>query len=544
MPRKYSKTFSPAELSQPQIINNLEKIRNIFACKTVSAANHQYPENIHRLFRLQNCLGHRSSIPRKYSKTFSPAELSQPQLINNMEIFNSFPQAELSAANHQQPGNSQQHFHRQKYLSLKLSTTWRYSKSFSAAEISQPQIIIIPKKFKDFFACKTVLAEDHRYPENMQAVFHLQICLGRKSSLSRKHSKIFSPAKLSQPQIIDAPEIFKHFFTCRYVLIENHQQLGKIQRLFRLQNSLRRRSSTTWKYSKTFSPADLTWPQVIDTPKKFKDIFTCRIVLAAIDQQHGNIQIFSTSRTLSRKSSTTWKQSTTFSPAEISQSQIINNMETFKVFLACRNFLAPNHHYSEKIQRFFRLQNCLSRRSSIPRKNSKTFSPAELSQPQLINNMEIFKSFPQAELLAANHQQPGNSQQHFHRQKYLSLKLSTTWRHSKFFSPAEISQPQIIIIPKKFKDFFACKTVLAADHRYPENMQTFFHLQICLNRKSSTTWKNSKTFSLAEFSQTQIINNLDIFKDFFACRFVFAAGRRYPKNIERLFHLQNCLSPK
>ena len=44
--------------------------------KIVLAANHQYPGNIQRLCRLQNCLSRKSSISRKVSKTFSPAELS------------------------------------------------------------------------------------------------------------------------------------------------------------------------------------------------------------------------------------------------------------------------------------------------------------------------------------------------------------------------------------------------------------------------------------------------------------------------------------
>ena len=33
---------------------------------------HQYPGNIQRLFRLQNCLSRKSSISQKFSKTFSP----------------------------------------------------------------------------------------------------------------------------------------------------------------------------------------------------------------------------------------------------------------------------------------------------------------------------------------------------------------------------------------------------------------------------------------------------------------------------------------
>ena len=205
---------------------------------------------------------------------------------------------------------------------------------------------------------------------------------------------------------------------------------------------------------------------------------------------------------LSRKSSTTWKQSTTFSPAEISQSQIINNMETFKVFFACRNVLAANHHYPENIHSLFRLQNCLGRRSSIPRKKSKSFPPAELSQPQIINNL--------------------------------------TWRKSRLFSPAESSWPQIIDTPKIFKDFFTCRivlaendqqhgniqifstcrTILAANHQQPGNSQRHFHRQKYLSLKLSTTWKNSKIFLLAKLSYPQIIDTPKIFKQFFTCRYV------------------------
>ena len=183
MTRKYSKTFSPAELSQTQTINNLELFKDFFACKTVLAANHHYPENTQRLFRLQNCLGRRPSMPRKYSKTFSPAELSQPQIINNMEIFKSFPHAELS----------------------------------------QPQIINNLEIVNDIFTGRNISVSNYQQHGNIQSFYGLQNCLSRKSSLTRKNSKFFSPAKLSQPQIIDTPKIFKQFFTCRYVLVANHQ---------------------------------------------------------------------------------------------------------------------------------------------------------------------------------------------------------------------------------------------------------------------------------------------------------------------------------
>ena len=407
-------------MTQSQIINNLEKfkdffacrilldadhqqpgnIKDFFACKTVLAANHHYPENIQRLFRLQNCLGRRSSITRKYSKTFSPADLSQSQIINNLEKFKDFFACRsLLDVDHQQPGNNQRFFSPQNCLSRRSSIPRKYANSFSPADVSWQQIIFIQKIFKDFFACKTVLAADHRCPGNIQTLFHLQIWLNRKSSTTWKNLKTFSPAEMSQPQIINNLEIIKDFFACKTVLAPNHHFPENIQRLFRLQNFLRRRSSTTWEYSKTFSPADLPWPQVIDTPKILKDFFTCRIVLAANDQQHGNIQIFSTCRTLlaanhqqpgnsprhfhrqkylSLKLSTTWKRS--------------------KFFFACRNVLAANHQQPGNNQELFRLQNCLGSKSSISRKHSSFFSASELPWPQIINIMEIFKSFPNAEL--------------------------------------------------------------------------------------------------------------------------------------------------
>ena len=127
---------------------------------------------------------------------------------------------------------------------------------------------------------------------------------------------------------------------------------------------------------------------------------------------------------LSRKSSTTWKQSKTFSPAGISQSQIINNMEIFKVL--------------------FGPQNCFSRKSSLSRKNSKTFSSAEISQTQINDTLKLFKDFVTGrKILAANHQQYGN-----------------------------IQKP------------FTCRIHLAANHQQPGKIQSLFHLQNCLGRKS------------------------------------------------------------
>ena len=55
-----------------------------------------------------------------------------------------------------------------------------------------------------------------------------------------------------------------------------------------------------------------------------------------------------------------------------------------------------------------------------------------------------------------------------------------------------------------FKDFSACKIVLAAIHQQPEKIQRLFRLQICLSRKSSTIFrKYSKTFWAINSSNQQ-----------------------------------------
>ena len=383
-------------------------------------------------------------MPRKYSKTFSPAELSQPQIINNMEIFKSFPHAELSQPQFINNLEIVNEIFTGRNICLKLSTTWKHSNFFSPAEMSQPQIIIIPKNLKGFFACRILLHADHQQPGNFQRFFRVQNCLSRRSSMPRKYSKTFSPAELSQPQIINNLEKVRNIFACKSVSAANHQYPENIHRLFRLQNCLGRRSSIPRKYSKTFSPAELSQPQIIN-----------------------NMEIFKS-----------------FPHAELSQPQIINNLEIVNEIFTGRNISVSNYQQHGNIQCFFRLQFCFRRKSSLSRKNSKIFSLAKLSYPQIIDT------------------------------------------------------------PKIFKQFFTCRYVLVAKHQKPENIQRLFRLQNCLCRRSSLSRKHSKIFSPAEFSQTQIINNLEleIIKDFFACRFDLAAGHRYPEKIQRFFHLQNCLS--
>ena len=152
--------------------------------------------------------------------------------------------------------------------------------------------------FKDIFACKTVLDAIHHYPEIIQRLFRLKNCLRRKSSLMRKYSMTFSPAKWSWPQIIFILETFKDF-----------------------------------------SPANLSSTQITIILKIFKDFFACNIVLDANHRYPGNIQ---------------------------------------RLFLL-QSVLAANHHYPEKIQNFSLLQSCLRRKSSLSWNYSKIFSLAKLS---------------------------------------------------------------------------------------------------------------------------------------------------------------------
>ena len=216
--------------------------------------------------------------------------------------------------------------------------------------------------------------------------------------------------------------------------------------LFRLQNSTRSKSSKSRKYSKTFSPAELSQPQIIIIPEISKDVFACRIVLASNHQYPENTQsLFRLQNCLTRKSLISRKFS--------------------KTFLACRTVLPANHQYPGNIQRLFCLQKCPGRKSSVSQKYPKTFSPAELSQPQI----------------------------------FIIPKILIV------FSPAELFQPQINNIPEIFKDFFACRVVLAANLLYLGNIQT---------------------------------------KDVFACRIVSASNYLYPGNIQRLFCLQKCRSRK
>ena len=280
---------------------------------------------------------------------------------------------------------------------------------------------------------------------------------------------------MSQQQPIKILKIFKDSFACKFVLAAKHLSPGKIQRLFRLKSCPRRKSLISWKYSKTFSPVNLSQPQIIDILEMFKDFFGCKNVLVATHQNSQNIQmLFRLQNCLSCKTSISWKNSKTFSPAKLSSPQIIDILEMFKDFFACKIVLAATHQNSENIQKLFRLQNYFNRKSAISWKHSKIFPAAKLSQQQPIKILKRFKDF----------------------------------------LPAKLFQPQIIDILEMFKDFIACKIVLAATHQYSENIQKLFRLQNCFSRKSAISWKHSKIFPAAKLSQQQPIKNLKRFKDF------------------------------
>ena len=154
------------------------------------------------------------------------------------------------------------------------------------------------KVFKDFFACKIVFDANHHYPENIQRLFRLQKWLRCKSSLSWKHSKTFSPAKVSSTQIIIILKRFKHFFACNVVFDANHHYPENIQRLFRLQYCLRCKSSLSWKHSTIFPLAN------------------CLGRKSSLSWKYS--KTFSLANCLSRKSSLSWKYSKTFLTAKLS----------------------------------------------------------------------------------------------------------------------------------------------------------------------------------------------------------------------------------
>ena len=373
--------------------------------------------------------------------------------------------------------------------------------------MSLPRIIKIPETVKDFFARKNLTDANHLYLGVIQGNFHLQSFRSRKSSISPKYSKDSSHAKLSRTKIINTPEIVKDFFARKYLSATNHLHLGDIQESFHLQNCLNRKSSISRKISQTFSPGNLSKPQIIKIPEEFKDPFARKMSLP----------------------------------------QLIHRPEIVKDFLAWKNLTAANHLYLGVIQGNFHLQSLRSRKSSISPKYSKLSSPSKLSRTQIINTPEIVKDFFARKYLSAlNHLYLGVIQESFHLQNCLNCKSSISRKNSQTFSPGNLSKPQIIKIPEEFndpfvrkmslpqlidrpeivKDFLAWKNLSATNHLYLGVFQESFHLQNCLNPKSSESRKYSQTFSLGNLSKPQIIKTPDKFNDFFAWKNGFASNYR------------------
>ena len=395
-------TFSPAELSRQQIINIPKILKDFFARIIVVSANHQYPGNFLGFFFLQNCLSRKSSVSRKYSKTSPPAELSQQQFIKIPELFKDFFACRtVLAGSHRFP---------------------EIFKDFFAGRVVLAANHQYPEKFQRVFRLQNCLSANQQYPVNIQRLFRLQNCLSWKSSVSRNIQRLFRPHNcLSRKSSISR----------------------RISRSFSPAELSQRKLAVSRKYPKRFSPAELSYQQIINIPEFFREFFACRVVLAANHQYPGNIQShFRLQNCLSRKSSIFRKYSKSFPPAELSQPQIINIPEKFKDFFACRITLAANHQYPGNIQRLLRLQNCLTSKSLISRNYSKTFLACRT-------------------VLAANHQYPENTQRLFRSHNCRISKSSISRKFSRIFFPAELSQPQIICIPKNFKEFFACRIVLA-----------------------------------------------------------------------------------
>ena len=257
--------------------------------------------------------------------------------------------------------------------------SWKYSKTFLLAKISYPQIIIILKTFQEFSACKIALAANHHHPENIQRLFRVQNCLRRKISLSWKYSKTFSPAKLSYFQIILILKKFKDFFACKIVLAANLRYPEKIQRLFRLQICLFRKSSLSWKYSKTFSPAKLSWPQIIKIFENFEDFFAGKIILAASLRYPENIQRhFRLQNCLRRNSSLSWEHSKTFRLHNCLSRKTSLSWDIQRL-LRQQNCLICKSSFFWKYSKTFPPQIWLRRKSSFSWNYSKIFSPTKLS---------------------------------------------------------------------------------------------------------------------------------------------------------------------
>ena len=167
----------------PEII--LRQLKNLSKPNFLVASTKLFRDNF------KTCLSQISlSSQRNYSKTFSKlvfaknsALQSQPSrspLLTKWSIGSRSTggHLEISSINNQRTARVFIRFLAY-FPEANLSSTslpsifWKYSKTFHQH----------PKIFKDFFACKNVLAANHQQPENIQRLFRLQIVLAANHQL-------------------------------------------------------------------------------------------------------------------------------------------------------------------------------------------------------------------------------------------------------------------------------------------------------------------------------------------------------------------------
>ena len=102
-------------------------------------SSHQYPEKTQRLFRLQNCLSLKSSISRKYPKTFSPAELSWPQIIKIPEISKDFPASKQYSSSNRQPSSTINNSNQQQQPATAINSSNQQQQPTAATSSSNQQ---------------------------------------------------------------------------------------------------------------------------------------------------------------------------------------------------------------------------------------------------------------------------------------------------------------------------------------------------------------------------------------------------------------------
>ena len=141
--RKYSKTFSPANLSEPQISNNPKIFKDFFACKFVLAANHQlYPGNIRRLSGQQSTASTSSSNQQQLptAATSSSYQQQQPAATTNSSNQQHQPAAATNSNNQpQQSAASTSSSNQQQHSAATINSSNQQHRSAAATSTNNQQ---------------------------------------------------------------------------------------------------------------------------------------------------------------------------------------------------------------------------------------------------------------------------------------------------------------------------------------------------------------------------------------------------------------------